>query len=810
MVSPSLRLRFRTFLIKGMLVASALVFIGSLALFLWTLAPIPEALLARGGDNADGVVLLDRSGIPLRGTRAQNGSDSRWVPYREIDTDIINAFVAVEDQRFWEHSGIDPRAVVRAATGNIMSGRVQSGASTISMQLARVLHHGGKPVARSWSRKFQEAAWALRLERHMSKQEILEQYLNRIFLGQSTAGVAAASALYFGTSQAELSAAQAATLAGIAHAPSRDNPHVSIGRARARRDYALERMLSMGFVLREDFERARDEPLTRSARNAPFLAPHFTTRVLSWLESAAESQTSDVGRTVVDARRSPPDGRVTTSIDAALQRALEKEVSHTVDMLRDRNVMHAAIVVLDNTSGEVLAWVGSPDFWSSEDGQTDMVVSARQPGSALKPFLYGMALDRGYTAASILPDIPTSFPTPTGPYAPRNYDRRFRGPVRAREALASSYNVPAVILAQRLGTSTFLQTLHLAGFKSLDRSAEHYGLGISLGNGDVTLIELANAYRALANGGEFREWTWRAATGNVSGGSRVMSPGASAILLDMMSDPIARIPGFGVSTPFDFPFPVAVKTGTSRHFSDNWAIGTTRGFTVAVWAGNFSGKPMEGVSGVSGAGPLLHRAIMHVAQKVDPGALTKPSEVGAIPVEICALSGMLANNSCARMTEWFMPGSEPRSIDTWERNGSVTLPDEFAEWSATAMTGARVATFHGAVGDTDDSSGDAAGRNNAGEGSGTTNSDSAAVKESSTFRIISPLEGDKYFIPSGVELRYATIPLLAGGAGADSVKWTINGTAYQGARWELSEGKHVLTARSVRGDSATVTIVVSR
>jgi penicillin-binding protein 1C len=197
-----------------------------------------------------------------------------------------------------------------------------------------------------------------------------------------------------------------------------------------------------------------------------------------------------------------------TTLDLDLQKAIEAEVRHTVTTLRERNVRHAAAVVLDNTSGAVLAWVGSPDFFADPAGQVDMVVSARQPGSALKPFLYGLAFDQGFTAATVLPDVPRTFATMSGPYQPQNYDRRFRGPVRAREALASSYNVPAVDLADRLGAAALLRTLHDAGFASLARGAEHYGLGLALGNGDVTLLELANAYRGIANGGVWRPYQW--------------------------------------------------------------------------------------------------------------------------------------------------------------------------------------------------------------------------------------------------------------------------------------------------------------
>jgi penicillin-binding protein 1C len=753
----------------------------------WIAWPIPASVLARQG--ADGLSIEERHGLVLRSTRAADGSQLRWLAFSELDPDLINAFVAVEDRRFWIHHGVDMRAVARAARDDWYARRVVSGASTISMQLARLL----SPAARSWGGKVTQTLWALRLEAHLDKQEILEQYLNRVHLGQATVGVGAASALYFDAPATDVSIAQAATLAGLAHAPSRDNPYASARRARARRLHALRSMRRLGYARREDVTRAADEPLIAPRRTPPFLAPHFTTHVLAWAASD-----SGGGRSV------------RTSLDIELQSAIEAEVRHTVDVLHARGVEQAAAVVLDNETGEVLAWVGSPDFWAFGDGQTDMVTSARQPGSALKPFLYALALERGFTAASVLPDIPRAYPTATGPYTPRNYDRHFRGPVRAREALASSYNVPAVELAARVGAGNLLHTLHLAGFASLERDAEHYGLGLALGNGDVTLIELANGYRALANGGEWRPWSWRPARdlpGTLSHGAesrRVVSPVASAIVLDVLSDPAARIPGFGASTPFDFPFPVAVKTGTSRHFTDNWAVGTTRRFTVAVWAGNFNGRPMQGVSGVTGAGPLLHRAVMAVARRIPPGALATPAEMGAVSMPVCRLSGLRAAGNCARLTEWFVPGTAPSRDDDWEHDGRVTLPEEYASWASQEMGSAMEGVSLASVRQGTRAAYDAAARRAAAE-----ESDSARARLAARFRVVSPMDGDRYAVPSGIDAHYATISLRTGGR-AEHVRWFVDGEAFSGARWPLVPGTHRFRAVSENGEVAEARIVVER
>ena len=710
---------------------------------------------------APSLTLEDRYGVVLRTTRASDGSLVHWLPLADVDPKILQAFLALEDRRFYEHHGVDWRAAVRAGRDNLRARRIVSGGSTITMQLARLLVP--RASGHSWGAKLLQALWAIRLERQLGKQDILEQYLNRVPLGQGAIGVSAAAAVYCAASASELSLAQAALLAGLARAPSSDNPLVAPARARARRALALSRLRAAGYATAADLARATAEPLIATQRAAPFLAPHFTTRLLA----------------AADARRDRLAGVQRTALDLELQRALEAEVRHTVDLLADRGVKQAAAVVLDNRTGELRAWVGSPDFWGDTAGQVDMVISGRQPGSALKPFVYGLALDRGWTAASILPDIPHAYQTPTGPYRPRNYDRAFHGPVRAREALASSYNIPAVELSDRLSAASVLRTLQLAGFESLDRGAEYYGLGLALGDGDVTLLELANAYRALANGGVWRPYRWWAAPPGGDGvanaaGRRVMSMRAAALVLDMLADPVARIPGFGLDTPFDFPFPVAVKTGTSRHFTDNWAVGTTGGFTVAVWAGNFSGRPMDGVSGVTGAGPLLHRAIMLTARRYSPGALPTPAAVGAVPVSICRLSGLRAGRDCPGLVEWFIPGTEPARECDWHSDGGVRLPPQYAEWA--------------------DQSGFATGARGAG---------------ATPLVIISPQDGDRYDIPPGGDPRYATIALRVTGGGSGTVSWWVDGRRISSSRWRLAPGAHTIRAVGAEGQSDAVRIEVA-
>lgn len=732
----------------------------------WVALPLPADLLVPGASES--LVIQSRDGQLLRGTRAEDGSLAQWVRLEELDPDLTRAFVAVEDRRFYQHRGIDLRAVGRALRDNILRGRVVSGASTISMQLARLI----RPIGRGPVDKLVQALWALRLEAHLEKSAILEQYLNRVPLGQGTVGVAAAARLYFGRAAGEVSLGQAALLAALARTPSGHNPIVAPGRAARRREIGLAALMREGYARADEIRRAQAEPLTPAGGGRPFLAPHFSSRLLADAE----------------ARHRPLRGTWRTSLDLPLQEMLEAEVRHTVAQLRDRGVAHAAAVVLENRSGEILAWVGSPDFWADTAGQVDMVIGTRQPGSALKPFLYAMAFDRGVTAATVLADVATTYRTAAGPYHPRNYDRRFHGPVRAREALASSFNVPAVGLADRIKVGTLLHGLQRAGFVSLTRSPEFYGLGLALGNGDVSLLELANGYRALANGGRWSPVRWLAAGDPLPSQSRrIVSARAAHLTLDILADPEARAPGFGLRTPFDWPFPVAVKTGTSRHFTDNWAVATTGGFTVAVWVGNFSGRPMEGVSGISGAGPLLHRAVLVTARRVPAGDLPRPAEVGLVPHQICRVSGLRAGAYCPTMSEYFIPGTAPAATCDWHTMEGVALPLEYAEWAA-------VAPPPGPGSGPRSRPGSAAAAPGPGGGGGR------------GLAITSPADGDRYRIPPGVEGRYATIALRAAGA-SQAVRWSVDGSPVAGSRWPLRPGQHRIRA-TAGARSAEVTITV--
>ncbi len=622
-----------------------------LAAFIWIALPLPLELLER---DELSIKVVDRTGRTLRVLRSTEGLATP-LPKGELPRPVVDAFIAAEDKRFGRHPGVDPLALMRAVRQNLTHGRIVSGGSTIAQQLARLLF----PHERTFLGKAGEALWALRLTAHLSREELLRAWLDRVPLGRGAAGVETAAEIYFNRPAASLSLAQGALLAGLARSPATADPFRRAEAARARLGSVLSRMEALGFVSAEAAREARSAPLDLSAPTPRLLAPHFVTALAMSLKGRALSGAS----------------RIETTLDLELQSDLEQSVREVLSGLGALDVGQAAVLVIDNPTGEVLAYVGSADFFDdAKAGQNNGVRALRQPGSTLKPFAYGLALSRGWTAASLLSDVDSSFETPTGAYQPKNYDRRAHGPVRLRAALANSYNVPAVRLAEALGPEALLAELRLAGFASLTDSAFHYGVGLVLGNGDVSLWELARAYRGLALGGRLLPLVDVARAEDGAGRLLAVAPelaarrflpeGATALLTDIISDERARAAAFGLDNALRFPFQVAAKTGTSRAHIDNWTVGFTRERTVAVWVGNFDGTPMNGVSGITGAGPLFRRAMLRAMRGVAPEPLDTSDRDRAVRFEertICPLSGELAKPTCPSiMREKFLPGSAPK------------------------------------------------------------------------------------------------------------------------------------------------------
>ncbi|GJQ21941.1 MAG: penicillin-binding protein 1A [Bacteroidia bacterium] len=626
--------------------------------------------------------IVDRNGILLREFLNDTEGRGQWKALGELSPSLAQATIAIEDRRFRSHPGVDPVAVLRALVQNLQAGRFVSGGSTITQQVIRNVYHHPRTI----STKLLEAWYALRLEMMQSKEEILEQYLNRVPYGNGLVGAEAAARHYFGKPARDLSPAEAAFLAALPNAPSALNPYTNMMDALARQRRVLTAMHNQGMITSDDYALALQQPVTLIPPEANFRAPHL-------VEMAAAKASECAGATLVK-----------TTIDYEKQRDIEWLVRGHLRSLRDKHVTNAAVVVLDNKTMEVVALVGSADYFNPRiQGQVNGVLARRQPGSAVKPLTYALAFEGPFTAGDVVPDVPTRIPDQDGDYIPENYDRRYHGPVRLRTALACSYNVPAVRVLRVIGAENLLQRLRNAGLTTLDQESAFYGYGLTLGNGEVRLLDLTRAYSALANAGTLRPVTFISSIETVSGtvnpdavpaASRVFSPQAAWLVTDILRDADARHPAFGQA--FRFPFECAVKTGTTKDYRDNWTMGYTTEYTVGVWTGNFDGEPMKGVSGVTGAGPIFEDVMMYLhVRPAEPLPVGFEPPEGMLRRRICALSGLLPTPSCRRtLQEWFIEGKTPSARCTFHRpfrfvdnNGRViekifeVFPDEYSEWA---------------------------------------------------------------------------------------------------------------------------------
>jgi penicillin-binding protein 1C len=754
-----------------------------LALGLWIrLGPIPSNLLDDAATPS--TIVVDRNGSPLYEARAEDGTKAIQLSADSLPPMLVAATVAAEDRRFWRHPGIDPIATLRAVKRDLLERSFVEGGSTISQQVAKLLLNRESPHRRRGvSAKIREAILALRLEHRYTKQEILALYLNLAAYGNQIVGAERASRAYFGCPASMLTPAQAAFLAGLPQRPSGFNPYRAFTAARSRQRVVLARMEGARSLSSPQVREALAEQLTLNRDSSPFTAPHFIEMVLA-----------NAGN-----RRS---GRIQTTIDRELQADVRGVIESQRATLERHGAANVAVVVLDNRTGGWLAWEGSGDYFdASHGGAINGPVVPRQPGSALKPFTYALAFENGFNPASVLPDVPSHFPTAEAGvlYGPRNYDGRYRGPLLARPALAGSENVPAVALASEIGVPNLLRLLLRAGFSTLDRTASYYGLGITLGNAEVRLDELVAAYSAFARRGE-----WLAPIAVLDAPRLEKRPLVSARtafwITDVLSDAEAREYVFGRGGSLDFPFPVAAKTGTSQAYHDNWTIGYSRHVTIGVWVGNFDRKPLRNSSGVTGAGPIFH-AVMLAAEKraarqsddddFDPFA---PADVRS--AEICALSGLAANNWCpTRRREWIASESDPLPC-SWHHltdGGLLTVwPAQYRQWARDHGMDRGAPSSAQSVGEVAH----------------------IAAHSSGAVRISSPPDGATYLIDPTVRREFQALALRAITSTPGPIHWTVDdrslGASESGraTSWPLIPGSHTFRARDAAGQAAEATIVV--
>lgn len=555
-------------------------------------------------------VVYDRSGTLL----AEWIDEGRrtWIPLERISPHLVDAILATEDATFFGNQGIDAHRLVAAVIQNASSGGIVSGASTITMQLARNLFF---PVElrfdQSVERKAFEALLAQDLARLYTKDEILEIYLNLIFFGHHAYGAEAAAQTYFGKPASELTLAEAALLAGIPQAPSLYDPYINPEAAKARQRTVLNLLVRHNYLNAAEADAVYSQPITlaaESARRASH-APHF----VQFVRDEVQTRLGEVeaGRAGL---------RLVTTLDLPMQKVAESIVRAQVDRLRPSyDLSNAALVALKPGSAEVLVMVGSANYDDDTiDGKVNVAASLRQPGSAIKPVLYATALnDNVISPASVLWDVPASYKLEEGTeYTPQNYDEEFHGPVTARTALANSYNIPAIKLLDAVGVPRMLDKARAMGLTSLREDASVYGLSLTLGGGEVRLIDLATAFHTLADGGRYVPYALVLSATASDGqpvalfppvaADQVLTPAAAFQVTSMLSDEIARRPAFGANSLLNLSRPAAGKTGTTTSYRDNWTIGFTRFLVVGVWAGNSDGRPMRGVTGVTGAGPIWH------------------------------------------------------------------------------------------------------------------------------------------------------------------------------------------------------------
>ncbi|MDR3337222.1 MAG: penicillin-binding protein 1C [Treponema sp.] len=651
-------------------------------------SPYPE--LDAYVSRSYGLVINDRNGVTLRVVPAGDGVKREWAGLEKIPAGAVQVLIRAEDRRFYVHPGVDLIAIAGSAYRNIRSGKVVSGASTITMQLARLVRPHGKGL----KGKILEASDALRLEARLSKKNILELWLNGIPFGSNIEGLPAMTRARFGRPVAQLDDVRSALLAAAPRRPALYDPALN-REAAVREALILSRRLKLAFTEAELWN-AAGEAAPLGDRNtvldrAPFHAPHFTERLLNTGEIA-------------------PSPVIRTTLDLGLQEYAEKLLQYELASLADNRVSNGAILVVENSTGAVRVYAGSLSWFDDEhSGKIDGVRIRNQPGSCLKPFLYALALDQGFSPADILPDIPSVFGGSEA-YIPSNFNRRFNGPVRFRVALASSLNIPAVYLLERLGVRAFEEYLVSLGFDSIASRMGGHGAGLALGNAEVSLEELVRAFSAFPRGGLPASLVFIEEGGgssntntvqiNDSNTTRAMSPYAAWLIADMLSDRGSRFTGFGPAPALATEFPAMFKTGTANQYQHIWALGATRRFTVGVWMGNFSGDTVIGRTGSSIPARIASQLLAALEEREGQGRPPGGEEAGgSLPAgieerEICSLSGMRAGPYCpGKLREWFRPAFSRGAVRdgaddgqqrycSWHRGRETVYPREYRAWLA--------------------------------------------------------------------------------------------------------------------------------
>lgn len=695
----------------------------------WLLVDLPRPDQLYQHTTAPSTKIYDRHGTLLYEITDPHQGLHTPLTLEEIPQTCQQATIATEDASFYRNPGVDAWAILRALYINIRGGEVLSGGSTITQQLARnLLLSPEERTEVSLTRKLREAILAWRLARTYSKDEILTLYLNETYYGNLAYGIEAASRTYFGKHAAELDLAECGMLAGLPQSPATYNPLENPDAAKGRQRIVLDLMVKQEVITSEQADSAYREKLGFAAVPFPIKAPHFVMYIRGELErrfglEAIYQQGLEVH----------------TTLDLNVQNAAQRIVRYRLAELAEQkdgvppsNVRNSAVVVMAPHTGEILTMLGSPDYFETRiDGAVNATMATRQPGSSIKPLTYAAAFDpaiaavHGYeplTAASMMVDVRTAFVTQEGrPYVPENYDRTWRGPVLLRQSLASSYNLIAVKVLDYIGLEALVDLSRALGIRTFDN--KNFGLALTLGGGEVRLVELTAAYSALANGGRRVEPVAiiritdhqgnliYETPNNLNPGPQVLDPRVAYLITDILSDNYARRSTFGAGSPLHLSRPAAAKTGTTQDWRDNWTIGYTPDFVTGVWAGNADNEPMRHISGVTGAAPIWHDIMEELHQTRPVREFTRPE--GLVEMTVCAVNGLLPSRGAEAqgsrgagdgirtthyaalrttasdrnssllttpqyvtrcphtITEKFVTGTEPRAVDTWHQQIAI-------------------------------------------------------------------------------------------------------------------------------------------
>ena len=654
--------------------------------------PDPNEIVTRQ-ETFETTKIYDRTGkVLLMEVIDPRRGDRTLLPLEQIPEDFRNATIALEDKTFYSNIGIDPQGIARAFLLNLQGKGVQGG-SSITVQLVKnILIPEEERYQVSYARKIKEAILALEISRQYSKDQILEWYLNTNYYGNWAIGVEAASQVYFGKHAQELSLAECAMLAPIVQYPAM-NPIDNPDYAKERQKIALDRLAQEGYITQTEAAAAYADTLdirTSMLKRYDIVAPHFAMYVRKQLEDRYGAELLYRGGL-----------KVYTTVDLDVQRIAEEEARAQVVALQEqeKDVSNAAVVVTRARTGEILGMVGSIDYWDEEiDGNVNVATAPRQPGSSFKPFSYVTAFHQGHTAAEMVMDVHSCFDDyPNPPYCPENYDREYHGAQSFRTALSRSYNIPAVKVLNLVGVGNVIRTAHAMGLNTLNQDLDYYGLSLTLGGGEVWLLDMVYAYSVLANNGVMmgqpaklprpgyreldpvsilrvedskgqvlEEYKQPEARNVVLADGRELSPQEAYLLTNVLSDNNARAAAFGSNSALRLSRPAAAKTGTTTDFRDVWTIGYTPQIVTGVWVGNNDNTPMEGVSSSRGAGPIWHNVMERIYNEGHAerllGELVEsfPKPTGMVRMEVCAISGLLPTEHCPnRVNALFVEGSEP-------------------------------------------------------------------------------------------------------------------------------------------------------